>query len=99
MTCFSVKQDSRNLKKNKNITNKILTKRLREMEDSGLITRVENPDNANDVEYYLTEKGKSLNNIIYDLAMFTVNNDEFNLYYTDEEKKEIKSLFKEKLDL
>lgn len=31
--------------------------------------------------------------------MFTVNTDEYNTYYTDDEKKDIKELFKKKLDI
>ena len=96
---FFGKTRFKEFKKNKDITNKILSKRLKEMEDAGIITRTENPNNANDVKYHLTPKGKSLNNIIYDLAMFTVNTDEYNTYYTDDEKKDIKELFKKKLDI
>ncbi|RAP44776.1 MAG: hypothetical protein BZ134_02430 [Methanosphaera sp. SHI1033] len=96
---FFGKTRFKEFKKNKDITNKILTKRLRELEEAELITRTENPNNANDVEYHLTEKGKSLNKIIYDLAMFTVNTDEYNVYYTEDEKRDIKELFKNKLDI
>lgn len=91
---FFGKTRFKEFKKNKDITNKILSKRLKEMEDAGIITRTENPNNANDVKYHLTQKGKSLNNIIYDLAMFTVNTDEYNTYYTDDEKKILKNYLK-----
>ncbi|MGI6448401.1 MAG: winged helix-turn-helix transcriptional regulator [Methanobrevibacter boviskoreani] len=96
---FFGKTRFKEFKEGKDITNKILSKRLKEMEDAGLITRSENPYNSNDVEYHLTDKGKSLNSIIYDLAMFTVDNDGFNLYYTEDEKEEIRKMFKDKLDL
>lgn len=96
---FFGKTRFKEFKKNKDITNKVLTKRLREMEESGLITRTVNPENSNDIEYHLTEKGKALNKVVYDLAMFTVNTDEYNEYYTEDEKKDIKDLFKDKLDI
>ena len=49
------------------LSNKALSRSLRFMEEQGLIKKI------ND-EYFLTDTGKSLNNIIYDLIEFTLDN-------------------------
>ena len=49
------------------------------MEEQGLIRKnVED----NNIEYYLTDKGKSLNKIIYDLVEFTLDNN--SKYYSND---------------
>ena len=53
------------------LTNKALSRSLKFMEEQGLIEKI--VDNTN-IEYYLTEKGKSLNKVIYDLVEFTLDN-------------------------
>ena len=74
--------------KNKNTKN---NKKTKEMEENGLITRKTNDG----IEYELTEKGLALNKVLYELAMFTLNTDINNRYYDDENKKELKKVFKE----
>ncbi|MBR0270547.1 MAG: helix-turn-helix transcriptional regulator [Methanobrevibacter sp.] len=49
------------------MSNKALSRSLRFMEEQGLIEKVSD-------EYYLTNKGKSLNKVIYDLVEFTLDN-------------------------
>ena len=66
------------------------------MEEDGLITKT---ITGNNTEYHLTEKGKSLNKVVYELGMYIVNTDEYNQYYSEESKEKIRDLFKEKLDL
>ena len=54
------------------LSNKALSRSLKFMEDENLIEKV-------DEEYFLSEKGKSLNKVIYDLIVFTLdNNQEYN---------------------
>ena len=65
------------------------------MEENGLIRR--NVISENNVEYKLSQKGQSLNRIVYELAMFTLNNDLDNKYYSDERKEELRSIFKDTL--
>lgn len=57
------------------LSNKALSRSLRFMEEQGLIEKVVD-------EYFLTEKGKSLNKVIYDLVEFTLDNNR-NLYKTE----------------
>jgi len=64
------------------MSNKALSRSLRFMEEQGLIKK----DND---EYFLTEKGKSLNKVIYDLVEFTLdNNKELYTEYTILKAKE-----------
>lgn len=68
------------------------------MQENNLITKMIDPDDSS-VIYRLTDKGKALNKIIYDLAMYTVETDISNKYYEEDDKKEIQSMFKDKLDI
>lgn len=83
-------------KENKNITNKVLSRCLKQMEEDRLITKTVDGKNT---EYHLTDKGRALNKVVYELAMYTVNTDEYNQYYSEESKEKIRDLFKEKLGL
>ena len=74
-----------------NLSNKVLSNCLKEMEENGLITRKTNDG----IEYELAEKYLALNKVLYELAMFTLNTDINNRYYDDENKKELKKVFKE----
>ncbi|WP_407379798.1 winged helix-turn-helix transcriptional regulator [Methanobrevibacter sp.] len=74
-----------------NLSNKVLSNCLKEMEENGLISRETNEG----IEYKLTQKGQALNKVLYELAMFTLNTDINNRYYDDENKKELKKVFKE----
>lgn len=49
------------------LSNKALSRSLKFMQEQGLIEKI-------DDEYFLTEKGKSLNKLIYDLVEFTLDN-------------------------
>ena len=49
------------------MSNKALSRSLRFMEEQNLIKKDED-------QYFLTEKGKSLNKVIYDLVEFTLDN-------------------------
>ncbi len=44
----------------KNISNRILTKQLRELEQDGIINRIEYDENPPRVEYLMTERGMTL---------------------------------------
>ena len=75
------------------LSNRVLSSCLKEMEDNGLIQRIVDKYDKKNVRYYLTEKGKSLNKIIYEMAVFSVDSEN----YTDQTKTELKSVFREKL--
>ena len=75
------------------LSNRVLSSCLKEMEDNGLIQRIVDKYDKKNVRYYLTEKGKSLNKIIYEMAIFSVDSEN----YTDKTKTELKSVFRERL--
>ena len=81
------------------LSNKALSRCLRDMEANNLIKRVVNPNDKRDIEYFLTDKGKSLNKILYDLVIFTLENEDNNDKYSEDTKVKIKELFKEKLNI
>ena len=80
----------------KTLDNKSLTRCLKTMEKNELIKKVINDD---EVTYHLTQKGRSLNKVFYELLLFAIENDKNNEYYTDYEKEELKILYREILDL
>ena len=75
------------------LSNRVLSSCLKDMEDNGLIKRIADKYDKKNVRYYLTEKGQSLNKIIYEMAIFSVDTEN----YSDKTKTELKSVFKEKL--
>lgn len=80
----------------KTLDNKSLTRCLKTMEKNGLIERL---NENNEITYHLTEKGRSLNKVFYELLMFALNNDKNNEHYNDYEKEELKEMYLEILDL
>ena len=79
-----------------NLSNKVLSNCLKEMEENGLISR-NNDEDKQIIEYTLTDKGKKLNKVIYELAMFTLTTDLGNEFYDDETKIELGNIFKNTL--
>ena len=75
------------------LSNRVLSSCLKEMEENGLINRIADKYDKKNVRYYLTEKGQALNKIMYEMAIFSVDNED----YTDQTKTELKSVFREKL--
>lgn len=53
-----------------NVTQRVLTKQLRELEDSGLVIRKVYPEIPPKVEYRLSERGKLLSEILHGLHDF-----------------------------
>ena len=75
------------------LSNKALSNCLRDLEKNGIIDRIADKYDKKNVRYYLTEKGKSLNRIIYEMAIFSVDSES----YTDKTKRELKTAFRERL--
>ena len=80
------------------LSNKVLSSCLKELEENGLIRKEILNTTPVTTEYYLTEYGKSMNKIVYELAMFTLQNDNEH-GYSDEVRNDLKNSFKEKLEI
>ncbi len=78
------------------LSNKVLTACLKDLESNGLIGKNTFEDNSKVTEYFLTDEGKRMNKIIYELAMFTLENDESK---SDTKRDEIIELFRTTLDI
>lgn len=78
------------------LSNKVLSNCLKSMEKDGLIERI-SKRYERDVEYILTKKGQALNRIVYELAMFSIDEDMGDTKFNDETKGKIRSSFKDKL--
>ena len=76
-----------------NLSNKVLSNCLRDMEKNGLIRRIVDKCDKKNVKYKLTEKGKSLNKVLYEIAMVTVDSEN----YSDKLRNDLKTNFKENL--
>lgn len=80
------------------LSNKVLSNCLKELEENGLIEKHVLDTTPITTEYHLTEYGKSMNKIIYELAMFTLHDSNDNSY-SDEIRTDLKKTFKEKLEI
>ena len=80
------------------LSNKVLSNCLKELEENGLIEKVVLNTTPVTTEYHLTEYGKSMNRIVYELAMFTLYDKNDNTY-SDETRSELKNTFKEVLEI
>ena len=80
------------------LSNKVLSNCLKDMEKNGLINRIVDEDSTN-IEYKLTDKGLSLNRVIYELARFSLVNDLDNKVYSEENKIYIEKLFRYVLEI
>ena len=78
-----------------NLSNKVLTECLKDLESNRLIAKTI-LDDSKITEYSLTEDGKRMNRIIYELAIFTLEKDDS---ATDAESEEFIKIFKDTLDI
>ena len=78
-----------------NLSNKVLTECLKDLESNGLISKT-NLDDSKITEYSLTEEGRRMNRILYELAIFTLEKDDS---ATDAESEEFIKIFKNTLDI
>jgi DNA-binding HxlR family transcriptional regulator len=79
-----------------NLSNKVLTECLKDLESNGLIYKKTFENNSKLTEYFLTDEGKRMNKIIYELAMFTLNKEDS---YSDDTRNEIINFFKTTLNV
>ncbi|MDO5859184.1 helix-turn-helix domain-containing protein [Methanobrevibacter sp.] len=76
-----------------NLSNKVLSNCLKDMEKNGLIHKIVDKYDKKNIRYKLTEKGKSLNKILFEIAMVTVDSGN----YSDNTKNELRDVFSDKL--
>ena len=75
------------------LSNKVLSHCLKDMENNGLIQKIVDKCDKKNVKYILTEKGRSLNKVIYEIAMVTVDSEN----YSDRIRNDLKTCFQENL--
>ena len=75
------------------LSNKVLSNCLKDMEENGLIRKVVDKIDKKNIRYYLTDKGKSLNKILYEISVLSVDSED----YSDKLRDELKTNFKETL--
>ena len=75
------------------LSNKVLSNCLKDMENNGLIHRIVDKCDQRNIRYKLTEKGQSLNKILFEIAMVTVDSGN----YSDNTKDELRSVFRNQL--
>ncbi len=78
------------------LSNKVLSSCLKDLEENGLIEKKVFNTTPVTTEYYLTEYGRSMNKIIYELAMFTLNDEKS---YSDEIREDLKENFKKTFEI
>lgn len=81
------------------LSNKVLSECLKYMEENELVIKIENPDNKLETEYKLTEKGKRLNKVLFELAEFTIDTDSYYLDLKDSDRDMIKDEFRDTLEI
>lgn len=81
------------------LDNKALSRCLKTMQDNGLIYKTNEGNDPKNTQYFLTKKGRSLNKVFYELLLFALETDVDNEHYSEYEKKELKEMYKEILDL
>lgn len=81
-----------------NLSNKVLSNCLKDLEKNGLIEKKVLNTRPVTTEYYLTEYGQSMNRIIYELAMFTLD-DDLDENYPEDKRNELKNTFRQTLKI
>ena len=81
------------------LSNKVLSQRLKELENNGLVEKKVLNTTPISSEYHLTEYGKKLNRVIYELAVFILDESDFVEYKDEEVKNQIKNNFKQSLNI
>lgn len=79
------------------LSNKVLSNCLKELEENGLVEKKVINTTPVTTEYYLTEYGRSMNRIIYELAMFTLHDDDNS--YSSETRESLKEDFRQTLGI
>ena len=78
------------------LSNKVLSNCLKSMENDGIIQRISDRYER-EVEYILTKKGQALNKIVYELAIFSIDENLGETKFSEDTKGKLKNTFKDKL--
>ena len=95
---FGKKQFSE-FKEGKDILNKVLSSCLKDLEEKKIIEKRVMDTTPVTTEYHLTEAGKHLNKVLYELASFILDSNLFEEYKSPEVKASIRNQVKESLDI
>ncbi|MGL4670124.1 MAG: winged helix-turn-helix transcriptional regulator [Methanobacteriaceae archaeon] len=79
------------------LSNKMLSECLKNLESNGLIEKKILNSSPITTEYALTEKGKGLNRVVYELAIFTLEKCHDEEYMDDKKQENVKKIFTEVL--
>lgn len=82
-----------------NLSNKVLSDCLKNLENNGIIQKKIVNSVPVSTEYYLTKRGKALNRVIYELAIFALEDCEDEEYAEEATRMQIKQNFKETLKI
>lgn len=82
-----------------NLSNKVLSNCLRNLENHGIIEKKIINSSPVVTEYYLTRRGRSLNRVIYELAVFSLENCNDVEYYEESTRIKIKQNFRDTLKI
>lgn len=75
------------------LSSKVLSERLKELEENNIVEKMVLNSSAGHTEYYLTEKGRRLNKIIFEMFNFALDEvleDESKIELKEESKKYLK---------
>jgi DNA-binding HxlR family transcriptional regulator len=82
------------LELNPGLSSKVLSERLKELEEKGVVEKIVLNSSAGHTEYYLTEKGRRLNRIIFEMFNFALDevlNSEDSIKLKEESKESLKA--------
>ncbi len=81
------------LELNPGLSSKVLSERLKELEENGVVEKIVLNSSSGQTEYYLTEKGRRLNRIIFEMFNFALDEvlkNEENIKLKEESKESLK---------
>jgi DNA-binding HxlR family transcriptional regulator len=84
---------------NPNLSNKVLSDCLRNLESKGIIEKRIMNSTPVSTEYYLTERGRALNRVVYELAVFALESSDDGEYAGEESRNQVKQHFREVLEI
>ncbi|HMK54556.1 MAG TPA: helix-turn-helix domain-containing protein [Methanobacteriaceae archaeon] len=84
---------------NPNLSNKVLSDCLKNLESKGIIEKRVINSTPITTEYYLTERGRALNRVIYELAVFALESCDDGEFGEKKSGDQIKQQFRETLQI